>query len=234
VWWLPKKSSIHSNASSQTQFSPPGQDQSNDSNRGDVATQEYGLFIERCSSCQFLRFVDQFRKQSGSQKKLGRAAVFEFPEGQPTRAKSFLNSHELESYFNSTRIFTGPEPRRRLLILEDLPWKYIEILISRFLVPPSSFATHWAGVCVADYNGRNSFRTNRSTGFLLRYAQFYKLGVDWARRASGNATLAANHNVERFCTSILMSTTSCMKTRVCEMLSQGLLLGKRIFRFFLG
>ena len=129
---------------------------------------------------------------------MGRAAVFEYPEAQPTRTRSFKNSNDLDSYLNSPPSSNDLSPRRRLFILEDLPRNYVEVLGSSLLIPPSFFAAHWAGACVADYSGRSSFTVNPRASFLLRYVQFYKIEGNPSNFAFGKFVPIANHNTERY------------------------------------
>jgi hypothetical protein len=160
--------------------------------------EKYGELVERSTSHLFPGFVDNFKNQSKDQRELGRAAVLESLDGQPAQAKSFQNSRDLEIYFNSTSSTLESKPYRRLFILEDLPRNYIEILGCNLLVPPSFFAAQWAAPWAADYSRRSSFAMNSMTGFLLTYAQFYKVECRSSCSIPKKAVPAANHNIERY------------------------------------
>ncbi|CAI6087308.1 unnamed protein product [Clonostachys chloroleuca] len=91
-------------------------------------------------------FVRQLSNQVGAEQDEGRAAVIMFQDGAKPSTRVFTKSRDLRRYFtNSPAPASSDAPVcRRVFVLEGLPRRFIQLLGSRLLVPPSFFAAHWA------------------------------------------------------------------------------------------
>lgn len=146
----------------------------------------------------FPRFVKSLKNQ---QPERGRAAVIEFKAGERAVATYFTNSKDLRTYFDDpthNKPHSDQIPRRRLWLLEDISKNYITALGSRFHIPPSFFAAHWADPSGADFNERDSFDVNPGRQFLLKFPQFHRVSIDIVGGDRRDPIILMDCNIERY------------------------------------
>ena len=99
----------------------------------------YWSLIDSTQGISYQGFVDKLRSQPKSDQVLGRAAIFESRREEPPFYKKFRQSKDLGDFLDK-------HPNgfvRRVIVLEDLPRNFIEVLGSRLRIPPSFFGDHW-------------------------------------------------------------------------------------------
>lgn len=130
----------------------------------------------------FPKFSASLVAQTPSEREQGRCAVIEFGKTQKHQVKYFTAAAELEQYLASPKPdsleHTKQSPLRRLFLLEDLPCNFVVTLGSRFRIPPSFFAGHWADPSSSAYNHRSPFQRCALPHFRLRYATSNRVEVD--------------------------------------------------------
>ncbi|KAF2268737.1 hypothetical protein CC78DRAFT_551196 [Lojkania enalia] len=149
----------------------------------------------------FPNFAEALRKQSPSDRELGRCAVLEFQDKCGPTSKTFVDSVELRQYLlapsSSPTVRSKGQPRRRLFILEDLPCNHILTLGSRLRAPPSFFAGHYDDPAMSSFNHRCPFKRWSRSQFRIRYATSNRVEVDQLPDPS-NTIFAFNTNVCRY------------------------------------
>jgi hypothetical protein len=95
----------------------------------------------------YAEFIEKLENTPELQRGVGRAALFEteIATGTGTRTQDqhriFINSEELRTFFETSPIKANTQ---RVLVLEDLPRNFVEVLGSQLHIPTSFFGDHWA------------------------------------------------------------------------------------------
>jgi hypothetical protein len=114
------------------EFSLPLED---DPRRGDYWSQ-----IQKLDASEFSLFSMKIRNQTLHEREEGRAAIIEFLDGERREHTNFNRSREFLAYFANKGV--SKTPRRRLFVIEGLPWNYIGTLGVELRIFPSIFAAH--------------------------------------------------------------------------------------------
>jgi hypothetical protein len=122
---------------------------------------EYWKLLESTQRRWYPGFVNHISGQIGPKQEEGEAAVITFEDETIPSVQPFETSKALRSYLTKhprTRPTDSPI-LRRAFVLEGLPRNFVQVLGSRLRVPPSFFASHWAGL--GNFSGRLLNRTPR-------------------------------------------------------------------------
>jgi hypothetical protein len=163
---------------------------------------EYASLIRDQTRPFFPKFVAAMSKQDTAQRNRGRCAVVEFSEGKRRHTTIMETATEFSAYLSKPPTMSHSEhqsitPRRRLFVLEDLPYDYILTLGSQLRVPPSFFASHWEDPSALTFNHRDTFRRCTLPHFRIHYASSYRLKLDAPPSSSSNTIYAFDTRVSR-------------------------------------
>lgn len=122
----------------------------------DQASLAYQARIQNTRTLEFLGFASNQRQQDEIAAENGRVAALHFLADGEFQITPFCSSSSLREYLDSNsssgeRLENPPidpnhvrQPLRRMILLEDLPRNYIEIIGSRLRINPSFFAAHYS------------------------------------------------------------------------------------------
>jgi hypothetical protein len=125
----------------------------------DACRRHYWSLIQKLNTSEFTVFLEIIRGQTWHEREEGRASVIEFLDGERREHTGFKNSREFLAYFADKGDSAQPPSsnqkgsvpvgkqtrRRRLFVIEGLPWNYIGTLGAQLRIFPSIFAAHLGG-----------------------------------------------------------------------------------------
>lgn len=150
----------------------------------------------------FPKFAAALEKQNSLERNQGRCAVIDFDNAEKQRISMFTAAADLSTHLAEPSPLpqssqTQKSRRRRLFILEDLPYNYVLTLGSQLHIPPSFFASHWDDPSALAFNLRNSFQRCSLPHFRLHYATSYRVVVEAPAHPGNNGIYAFNSRVSR-------------------------------------
>ena len=168
----------------------------------DPASCAYRSLIQNMRTLEFSGFARNQRQQDVTARENGRAAVVQFLSHGAISITNFCDSSALETYLEAgmrTDITNNPHtPLRRMVILEDLPRNYIEILGSRLKIHPSFFAAHYSDPIKTGSAAKGLTLGQASRGsFVLQSPQMHYLLVEDQELDGGGLIYRGNSHVRR-------------------------------------
>lgn len=146
----------------------------------------------------FPLFIDDLSRQD---RELGRAAMVEFEDDGDISTTIFTDSEHMRSHLDANSVWRTPDcliPGRRLLVMEDLSVGFIDVLGSRFRVPPSFFAAHfeapWQSHTLSD---RIPLGQECRSRFMLRYPIMHRISPDGLIKGFTDKHLRLDTHVDR-------------------------------------
>ncbi|EUC34703.1 hypothetical protein COCCADRAFT_25259 [Bipolaris zeicola 26-R-13] len=144
----------------------------------------------------FPNFLRNLKSQTALERERGRVAVIEYRDDEVFEPEIFKNSQGLQAHFDDPLAAEELGPRKRLFILEDLGFNYLEILGAQLRIPPTFFAAHWADPATPEFNYTNPLRRYSEKNFSIRYAITQPLRIDADREVHGNI-FRCDFNIQR-------------------------------------
>lgn len=137
----------------------------------------YFSLLESSQRLQYPGFVDYLCSQCGPTAEAGRAAVIEFQDGAKPLVKRINTSRALRRYLAQTP--PNGAVLRRAFVLEGLPKDFLLVLGSNLRVPPSFFATHWAGpgTYMGNLVGRTPRHYDNKDRFILSFQRVHRARI---------------------------------------------------------
>jgi hypothetical protein len=184
-----------SRESSQPTVTQPGlieslnaiQEDSNDC-VADTARRAYWDLIQNTTTLRFSGFANTLQKQDAAAREKCRAVAIQFLADGRTTKTSFPSSQALQQYLapsadSDIHIHTESrqirDPLRRMIILEDLPRNYVEVLGSQLKIHPAFFAAHWSDPIKNRHSSRGlTLNQSSKESFILRSPQMHRMEIE--------------------------------------------------------
>jgi hypothetical protein len=174
----------------------------------DSARLAYRSLINNTRTLEFAGFASNQREQEGASREKGRAAALHFFSDGEVSTTTFSGSSDLQQYLDAgtnNKTFDGNaspsvyQPLRRMIILEDLPRNYVEILGSRLQIHPRFFAAHYSCPIKTGSTGKGLILGQPSRGsFVLQSPQMHYMTVTDQELDGGGLLYRANSHVRRY------------------------------------
>jgi hypothetical protein len=139
----------------------------------DRTMEEYWSLIKSTQEVTYPGFVQQLEHQSLAQQNSGRAAVFEFGDKPEPFPKIFFQFEALRDFLDNFR--NGAEVRC-VIVLEDLPRSFVEVLGSRLRIPPSFFGDHWVNPD-SPFTRRTLRHQDPRRRFMLKWRKLHRATI---------------------------------------------------------
>ena len=171
------------------------------------ARSAYWTLIQNTQTPGFSEFAKNLREQDATTREKGRAAAIQyFPNGRTSRT-TFSTSQSLEEYLTSALNYEADgetpscqksQPLRRLIILEDLPRNYVEVLGSQLRIHPAFFASHWVDPLTNRSSGKKFILNQPSrNSFVLQSPQMHCIDIEDHDQDRGTILYQLNAHVHR-------------------------------------
>ncbi|EPE36277.1 hypothetical protein GLAREA_05615 [Glarea lozoyensis ATCC 20868] len=174
----------------------------------DPARLAYRALINNTRTLEFTSFASNQRQQEGAFPEKGRAAALHFLNDGNVCITPFCSSSALQQYLDAEPNNSLPQgtissgvyqPLRRMIILEDLPRNYVEILGSRLKIHPRFFAAHYSCPIKTGSAGKGLILGQPSRGyFVLQSPQMHYMTVKDQKLDGGGLLYRANSHVRRY------------------------------------
>jgi hypothetical protein len=148
----------------------------------------YQSLIQNTRTLEFLGFAKNQCQQDDAASENGRAAVLHFLANGEVSITPFCHSSALQEYLDyktsAGGCFEKPpndvhQPLRRMILLEDLPRNYIEIIGTRLRINPSFFAAHYSDPIKSGSTGKGLILGQPSRdSFVLQSPQMLYMQVE--------------------------------------------------------
>ena len=158
--------------------------------------------------------------------------MVEFKDNGDTSTTVFTDSEHMRSHLDANSVWETPTylvPGRRLVVMEDLSVGFVDVLGSRFRVPPSFFAAHyevpWQNRPLSDRIPLGQECRNR---FMLRYPHLHRIAPRESFKGFKDRHLKLDSHVDRR----LDTTMGSEANEVYEMLATRLESSDQLLSFW--
>jgi hypothetical protein len=153
-----------------------------------AAARAYWGLIQSATTLEFSSFAETLQKQDTVAREKGRALAIQFLADGKTVQTSFPSSQALQQYLAPavepdihahTESRQIRDPLRRMIILEDLPRNYVEVLGSQLKIHPAFFAAHYSGPIENRHSSRGlALNPSSNESFILRSPQMHRMEIE--------------------------------------------------------